>query len=52
MYEEKKADLLLIDEHKGRSVARKMAVEHIGTVGILMLAFDENLLTKMKFWNH
>ena len=46
MYEEKKADLLLIDEHKGRSVARKMAVEHIGTVGILMLAFDENLLTK------
>ncbi len=46
LYEEKKADLLLIDEHKGRSVARKMAVEHIGTVGILMLAFDENLLTK------
>lgn len=46
LYEEKKADLLLIDEHKGRSVARKMAVEHIGTIGILMLAFDESLLTK------
>lgn len=45
LYGEKKADLLLIDEHKGRSVARKMGVEHIGTVGILMLAFDKSFLT-------
>lgn len=45
LYGEKKADLLLIDEHKGRSVAKKMSVEHIGTVGILMLAFDEGILT-------
>lgn len=44
LYEEKKADLLLIDEHKGRSVAKKMSVELIGTVGILMLAFDNGIL--------
>ena len=45
LYGEKNADLLLIDEHKGRSVAKKLSVEHIGTVGILMLAFDEGILT-------
>lgn len=45
LYGEKKADLLLIDEHKGRSVARKMSVEYIGTAGILMSAFDEGILT-------
>lgn len=45
LYGEKNADLLLIDEHKGRNVAKKMSVEHIGTVGILMAAFDERILT-------
>ena len=45
LYEEKKADLLLIDEHKGRSVAKKMSIEHVGTLGILMQAFDERILT-------
>lgn len=45
LYGEKKADLLLIDEHKGRIVAKKMAVKHIGTAGILMLAFDKGILT-------
>lgn len=43
LYGEKKADLLLIDERKGRNVAKKMSVELIGTAGILMLAFDEGL---------
>ena len=45
LYGEKAADLLLIDEHKGRGVAKKMSVEHVGTVGILMLAFDEGIIT-------
>ena len=31
LYGEKKADLLLIDEHKGRSIAKRMSVEHIDT---------------------
>ena len=30
LYEEKNADILLIDEHKGRGVARKMSVKYVG----------------------
>lgn len=45
LYGEMGAELLLIDEHKGRNVAKKMAVEYIGTVGILMLAFDEGIIS-------
>lgn len=45
LYEEKKADLLLIDEHKGRSVAKKMSVEYVGTMGVLMLAFDKGIMS-------
>ncbi|MCM1160040.1 MAG: DUF3368 domain-containing protein [Roseburia sp.] len=45
LYKEKKADILLMDEHKGRSVAKKMSVEHIGTVGILMSAYDSNAIS-------
>lgn len=44
MYEEQTADLLLIDEHKGRSVAKQLKVRHIGTAGILMLAYDKGLI--------
>lgn len=45
LYGEMEADLLLIDEHKGRGVAKKMSIEHMGTVGILMLAFDKGIIT-------
>ncbi len=45
LYGEMGANLLLIDEHKGRNVAKKMAVEYVGTMGILMLAFDEGIIT-------
>lgn len=44
MYDEQKADLLLMDEHKGRSVAKQLTVRYIGTVGILMLAYDKGLI--------
>ena len=44
MYDEQKADLLLMDEHKGRSVAKQLDVRHIGTAGILMLAYDKGLI--------
>ena len=44
MYDEQKADLLLMDEHKGRSVAKQLNVRHIGTAGILMLAYDKGLI--------
>ena len=41
MYDEKNADLLLMDEHKGRRVAKQLKVKYIGTAGILMLAYDK-----------
>ncbi len=44
VYDEQKADILLMDERKGRSVAKQLKVRHIGTVGILMLAYDKGLI--------
>lgn len=44
LYDEQKADLLLMDERKGRSVAKQLNVRHVGTAGILMLAYDKGLL--------
>lgn len=48
LYEEKNADLLFIDEHKGRSIARKMSVKHIGTMGILMMAYDQKIMSALE----
>ncbi|MCM1537482.1 MAG: DUF3368 domain-containing protein [bacterium] len=44
--DEKQSDVLLMDEHKGRQVARKMGLAITGTIGILMQAFDEGMLTR------
>lgn len=46
LYGELQADVLVIDEHKGRSVAKQMEVKRIGTIGILMEAFDEGRLAQ------
>lgn len=44
LIEKQKAALLLMDEQKGRRVAKRLNVRHIGTAGILMLAYDKGLI--------
>ncbi|MBQ2980488.1 MAG: DUF3368 domain-containing protein [Lachnospiraceae bacterium] len=46
MAEENDADLLLMDEHKGRQVAKKLGIRITGTIGILLQAFDEGMLSR------
>lgn len=40
------SDVLLMDEHKGRQVAKRLGITITGTIGILTQAFDEGMLTK------
>lgn len=42
--DETKADLLLMDEAKGRSVSAEMGFKIMGTIGILIAAFEEKEL--------
>ena len=42
--EEIKAELLLLDEHRGREAAKRMGVKITGTIGIILEAFDRGLL--------
>lgn len=43
--DEQKAGLLLMDEAKGRAVSEKMGIPVMGTIGILISAYDDKQIT-------
>lgn len=43
--DELSVDVLLMDEAKGRNVSKELGHKVMGTIGIIMVAYEENLLT-------
>jgi predicted nucleic acid-binding protein len=45
------ANYLLMDESKGRKVAQQMGIPIMGTIGMLMIAYNEHLLSEEEILN-
>lgn len=45
------AGLLLMDEAKGRQVAKQMGIQIMGTIGMLLLAYKEHYLSKDEIYH-
>jgi len=43
--DELKADVLLMDEAKGRTVSKQMGITVMGTIGLLISAYEDHLIT-------
>lgn len=43
--DERKADILLMDEAKGRTVSGKMGITVMGTIGILISCYEDDLIS-------
>ena len=43
--DELKADILLMDEAKGRKISGQMGIRIIGTIGLLISAYEDRLIT-------
>jgi predicted nucleic acid-binding protein len=48
LYWEKSAEFLLIDEQRGRRIAAQSGIKIIGTLGILLLAKEQGLISAVK----
>ena len=42
--DERKADILLMDEAKGRKISGQMGIRIMGTIGFLISAYEDKLL--------
>ena len=46
LFGELKAELMLMDERRGREVALKLQIPLSGTLGVLLEAFDKNIISR------